>query len=249
MGDRLGNGPPPVPNLLSRTPDRAVANAALARGGRGSGRFFVVFLVAMFTLELGIMAVLPRLVPQGSHPLAAAVVDAAVLTAVLAPLVWFGFVRPVQQLHESRGLLLDEFLSAQDDERRRIAADLHALHFSTGVHKRDPDTYGGQDPDHVIPPVPVRQWVISVPKILGGRLADRPAAVNALTKIFLDEIERLLCAAAGVTRDADAPASARPRLGGILLPAPLRISAQPSCPPPRLRHRRRLRAGCCRSSV
>ncbi len=69
--------------------------------------------------------------------------------------------------------------------------------------------------DHVIPPVPVRQWVISVPKRLRGMLADRPAAVNALTKIFLAEIERLLCAAVGVTRAADAPASARPRLGGI----------------------------------
>ena len=46
-------------------------------------------------------------------------------------------------------------------------------------------------------------------------LADRPRAVAALTKIFLDEIERLLCAAAGATSDADAPASARPRLGGI----------------------------------
>ena len=69
--------------------------------------------------------------------------------------------------------------------------------------------------DHVIPPVPVRQWVISVPKRLRGMLADRPAAVAALTKIFLDEIERLLCAAAGVTSDAATPASARPRLGGI----------------------------------
>ena len=59
--------------------------------------------------------------------------------------------------------------------------------------------------DHVIPPVPVRQWVISVPKRLRGMLADRPAAVAALTKIFLDEIERLLCAAAGVTRDAATP--------------------------------------------
>ena len=56
--------------------------------------------------------------------------------------------------------------------------------------------------DHVIPPVPVRQWVISVPKRLRGMLADRPAAVNALTKIFLDEIERLLSAAAGVTEAA-----------------------------------------------
>jgi hypothetical protein len=42
--------------------------------------------------------------------------------------------------------------------------------------------------DHVIPPVPVRQWVISVPKRLRCFLADRPAAVRALTKIFLAEI-------------------------------------------------------------
>jgi len=69
--------------------------------------------------------------------------------------------------------------------------------------------------DHVIPPVPVRQWVISVPKRLRGMLADRPRAVAAVTKMFLDEIERLLCAAAGGTSDAATPASARPRLGGI----------------------------------
>ncbi len=69
--------------------------------------------------------------------------------------------------------------------------------------------------DHVIPPVPVRQWVLSVPKRLRGFLADRPAAVAALTKIFLAEIERLLSAAADVTIDAAAPAAARPRLGGI----------------------------------
>jgi hypothetical protein len=69
--------------------------------------------------------------------------------------------------------------------------------------------------DHVIPPVPVRQWVISLPKRLRGMLADRPKAVAALTKIFLDEIERMLCAVAGGTRDADATARPRPRLGGI----------------------------------
>jgi hypothetical protein len=69
--------------------------------------------------------------------------------------------------------------------------------------------------DHVIPPVPVRQWVISVPRRLRGMLADRPAAVAALTRIFLDGIERLLCAAAGVTRDATTPSASRPRRGGI----------------------------------
>ena len=69
--------------------------------------------------------------------------------------------------------------------------------------------------DHVIPPVPVRQWVISVPKRLRGFLADRPEAVRAVTKIFLDEIERLLSAAAGVTTCANTPTTARPRLGAV----------------------------------
>jgi hypothetical protein len=69
--------------------------------------------------------------------------------------------------------------------------------------------------DHVIPPVPVRQWVISVPKRLRCFLANRPEAVAALTKIFLAEIERLLSAAAAVMIDAAAPAAARPRLGAI----------------------------------
>ncbi len=69
--------------------------------------------------------------------------------------------------------------------------------------------------DRVIPPVPVRQWVISVPKGLRCFLADRPAAVRILTKIFLDEIERLLCAAAGVTPAAKTAAAAHPRLGAV----------------------------------
>jgi len=69
--------------------------------------------------------------------------------------------------------------------------------------------------DHVIPPVPVRQWVISVPKRLRGFLADRPTAVAALTRIFLDEIERTLIMASGGTAAADTPSASRPRLGGI----------------------------------
>ena len=69
--------------------------------------------------------------------------------------------------------------------------------------------------DRVIPPVPVRQWVISVPKRLRCFLADRPNAVAALTRIFIEEIERLLCTAAGSTRDGHRPSEARPRLGAV----------------------------------
>jgi hypothetical protein len=47
--------------------------------------------------------------------------------------------------------------------------------------------------DHVIPPVPVRQSVVSLPKRLRGFLGDRLKAVAALTRISLDEIETPLC--------------------------------------------------------
>ena len=69
--------------------------------------------------------------------------------------------------------------------------------------------------DRVIPPVPVRQWVISVPKRLRGFLADRPQAVAALTRIFLSEIERLLCEAAGGSCGDNSPAAPRPRPGAV----------------------------------
>jgi len=46
-------------------------------------------------------------------------------------------------------------------------------------------------------------------------LAHRPNAVAAVTRIFIAEIERLLCVAAGVTSDACAPGPARPRLGAV----------------------------------
>jgi hypothetical protein len=63
--------------------------------------------------------------------------------------------------------------------------------------------------DHVLPPVPVRQWVISVPKRLRGVLGDRPKAVAAVTRIFLHEIETLLAAQQAT------PTSTRPRLGAV----------------------------------
>jgi hypothetical protein len=75
--------------------------------------------------------------------------------------------------------------------------------------------------DHVIPPVPVRQWVISVPKRLRWHLAERPEAVSALTNIFISEVERLVQATAGVefTRSEQAAHSRKgtdsPRIGAV----------------------------------
>lgn len=91
----------------------------------GTARFFVSFLMAVSVVEFGIMAAIHAFVPAGTPQVWVAVADGVVLAAVLAPLAWWGFVRPLQRLHDERGVLLDQLLAAQEDERRRIAADLH----------------------------------------------------------------------------------------------------------------------------
>jgi hypothetical protein len=69
--------------------------------------------------------------------------------------------------------------------------------------------------DHVIPPVPVRQWVISLTKRLRGGLPGRPKAVAAVTRIFLDDIEKLLCDDRLRCGKQHTPPSPRPRLGAV----------------------------------
>jgi hypothetical protein len=69
--------------------------------------------------------------------------------------------------------------------------------------------------DHVIPPVPVRQWVISVPKRLRWYLAERPEAVSALTNIFMSEVEWLVQTAAGVEGTRSEKGTDSPHIGGI----------------------------------
>ncbi len=65
--------------------------------------------------------------------------------------------------------------------------------------------------DHVIPPVPVRQWVLSLPKRVRGFLHRYPALAGNVLRIFLEEVERALrrqCPGAG----------AKARTGAVLFP-------------------------------
>jgi len=68
--------------------------------------------------------------------------------------------------------------------------------------------------------VPVRQWVISIPKRLRCFLENRPVVISALTKIFLAEVERLLREASlplGTNTPAGTPARTlkRPRISAV----------------------------------
>jgi hypothetical protein len=58
--------------------------------------------------------------------------------------------------------------------------------------------------DHVIPAVPVRQWVLSLPKRLRWHLHRDPALTTAVLRLFLRAAERTL-----LTHTKTAPAGAR----------------------------------------
>jgi signal transduction histidine kinase len=88
-------------------------------------RLFLIILGVLFTIEAIVMFVLPFIIPPESTVTLGAVIDACLLTVVLAPMLWFLIVRPLQNLAATRQRLLAQALSAQEKERRRIARDLH----------------------------------------------------------------------------------------------------------------------------
>jgi hypothetical protein len=65
--------------------------------------------------------------------------------------------------------------------------------------------------DQVIPPVPVRQWVLSLPKRLRGFLHRNPALAGRVLRIFLEEVERAL-------RRRCPDAGAQARTGAVIFP-------------------------------
>ena len=65
--------------------------------------------------------------------------------------------------------------------------------------------------DHVIPPVPVRQWVLSLPKRLRGFLQRDAALAGTVLRLFLEEVEREL-------RGHCPQAGAKTRTGAVAFP-------------------------------
>lgn len=88
-------------------------------------RLFVVVLGLIFAVEATVMFLLPVLLPVGVSATYVAVFDACLLTLLLAPLLWALVIRPLRSLAETRTELLSRVLTAQEEERGRIARDLH----------------------------------------------------------------------------------------------------------------------------
>jgi len=88
-------------------------------------RVFALVLLVVFSAEGAIMLLLP-LLPAGWHgALVESLLDASTLTLATAPAVWFLAVSPLRRLFEARGSLLRRLFESQEQERARIARDLH----------------------------------------------------------------------------------------------------------------------------
>ena len=133
------------------------------------------------------------------HPVAA-YVEEEFRGYLTCGLLCFGFARAVCTRCPQK------FVVAFSCKRRGVCPSCNGRHMAqTAAHLVD----------RVIPPVPVRQWVISLPKRLRGVLGDRPKAVTAVTRILLDEIEMLLGLERLRCAQQTAPSSTRPRLGAV----------------------------------
>lgn len=88
-------------------------------------RTFGIMLMVIFVMEATIMIFLPKVLPAGVDWITESIVDAWLLTMTVAPIFWLLLVRPLRRLAEFRTEMLAMTISAQEQERRRIAGDLH----------------------------------------------------------------------------------------------------------------------------
>ncbi|QQS09403.1 MAG: sensor histidine kinase [Phycisphaerales bacterium] len=88
-------------------------------------RVFVLILATVFTVEFIIMLFISMLPEDAQNSLWVSLLDSTLLTAALCPALWLLVVRPLRALVAERGDLLSRAFSIQEDERARVARDLH----------------------------------------------------------------------------------------------------------------------------
>jgi signal transduction histidine kinase len=88
-------------------------------------RVWFAVLGMIFAVEYGVMLALPLVFPLHLSWVAESAVDAVLLTVVVAPILWWTVVRPLQHIIRIRTQYLADLIATVEAERRRIAYELH----------------------------------------------------------------------------------------------------------------------------
>jgi len=88
-------------------------------------RVFAIVLLLAFATEGAIMLALAVAHGPWRSPLVDGLLDASALTLFISPAVWFLVAVPLRRLFHARGELLRRLFETQEQERARIARDLH----------------------------------------------------------------------------------------------------------------------------
>ena len=130
------------------------------------------------------MLMLPSLLGEDQPVWKHAIVDATILTLILLPVLWYTAIRPLQQLASMRADLLETFVSLQEDERRRIAFDLHdeigqsLTSVMMGLRALSEQTSGTED----------KQRIADLRTIVNHAVGDVRRIANGLRPAALDHL-------------------------------------------------------------
>jgi signal transduction histidine kinase len=86
---------------------------------------WLILLAVIFATEYSVMLLLPILLPQQTSRLLESSLDSIVLTLVLAPVLWWTLVRPLQEVIRLRTQFLADLFAQIETDRRQTATELH----------------------------------------------------------------------------------------------------------------------------
>lgn len=100
-------------------------SARTARGWSHPVAVWLLLLILVFAAECIVMLLLPTLLAPHSSRLLESAVDAILLILLVAPMLWWTIVRPLQEIIRLRMQFLSDLFAQIEVDRRQTARELH----------------------------------------------------------------------------------------------------------------------------
>ncbi len=185
---------------------------------QSAGRVFAIVLAVVFAVELAIMLVVEGSGIGSTNRWTVSLADSLVLVLLLSPILWLLVVRPLRAAAAMRGDVLARTLQTQEEERARIARELHDELGQAQTAMLLAARYAAQATDLAA----ARSAAEDVARMAAEAIVATRRLARGLAPALLND----LGLAAAVERLCDDVSSA----GGVVVDRTLAVNAEP--PPP-----------------